>query len=70
MENITENMRFERIISFSWYDHALFGLMLGLSTIIGIYFGFFDKKESSADQYLLGGKEMKIFPIAMSLVAR
>lgn len=60
----------DKIIYFSWYDYALFAIMLALSTAIGIYFGCFGNKQSSADDYLLGGKEMEIFPISMSLVAR
>lgn len=55
-------------ITFYWYDYALFGLMLASSVLIGIYFGFFDKKEASADEYLFGGRTMKAIPIALSLV--
>lgn len=57
-------------IEFSWYDYCLFTLMLGLSVLIGIYFGYFGKKQTTANEYLLGGKTMKVFPVAMSLVAR
>lgn len=59
-----------KTVEFSWYDYTLFGLMLGLSSMIGVYFGCFGKKQSSADEYLLGGKEMHVLPIALSLVAR
>lgn len=55
-------------ITFYWYDYALFGFMLTCSVLIGVYFGFFDKKESSADEYLFGGRTMKAIPIALSLV--
>lgn len=44
-------------------------MTLGMSLVIGIYFGLV-KKQDSAEHYLLGGKEMKILPVAMSLVAR
>lgn len=54
---------------FSWLDYTLFTLMLVLSALIGIYFGVF-KKQDSTKEYILGGKTMKTFPIAMSLVAR
>lgn len=57
-------------ISFSWYDYAFFALMLLLSTLIGIYFGCFGKKQSTANEYLLGGKSMNTFPVSMSLIAR
>lgn len=57
-------------IWFSWYDYLLFSLMLGLSALIGVYFAFCTKKKQvTADEYLLGGKEMTVFPIALSLTA-
>lgn len=60
----------ENKLQFSWYDYCLFMFMLGLSVLIGIYFGYFGKKQSTANEYLLGGKSMKVWPVAMSLVAR
>ncbi|XP_026482003.1 sodium-coupled monocarboxylate transporter 2-like [Ctenocephalides felis] len=44
--------------------------MLALSTLIGVWFGFFSKtKQDSTADYLMGGKSMGTFPIAMSLIA-
>lgn len=57
-------------IQFAWYDYCIFCVMLGSSVVIGIYFGCFGKKQNSAQEYLLGGKNMKVLPIAISLVAR
>ena len=57
-------------LSFSWYDYILFGIMLGVSALIGIYFGCFGTKQSTANEYLMGDKKMKVFPISVSLVAR
>lgn len=57
-------------LGLSWYDYILFSLMLFISVVIGIYFGFFGKKQSTSKEYLMGGKEMKVLPIAISLVAR
>lgn len=55
---------------FTSFDYGLFGLMLFLSAAIGIYFGFFAKrKQNTTTEYLLGGKDMKFFPIAASLIA-
>ncbi|XP_022915695.2 sodium-coupled monocarboxylate transporter 2-like [Onthophagus taurus] len=59
----------ENIQKFQFFDYTLFGLMLMLSVMIGIYFGCFGKKQSSANEYLFGGRTMNIFPIATSLVA-
>lgn len=55
---------------FTSFDYMLFGLMLATSAAIGIYFGFFAKrKQNNTTEYLLGGKKMKFFPIAASLIA-
>ncbi|XP_047002240.1 sodium-coupled monocarboxylate transporter 1-like isoform X2 [Schistocerca americana] len=49
-------------------DYAVFAGMLGVSAAIGVYYGFC-APASSADEYLMGGRSMKTFPIAMSLIA-
>jgi Na+/proline symporter len=55
---------------FGWLDSCFFILMLVLSTAIGVYFGFWGKKEDSPEEYLLAGKSMSTLPVAVSLVAR
>lgn len=60
----------EKFLTFSWIDYVLFSGMFGLSGLIGIYFGCFGSKQATTKEYLLGGKNMSIFPIAMSLIAR
>ncbi|KAF2892090.1 hypothetical protein ILUMI_14083, partial [Ignelater luminosus] len=55
-------------ILFSWFDGALFFTMMSLSALTGVYFGFF-KKQNTTKDYLHGGKQMKVFPVAMSLTA-
>lgn len=55
---------------FSAVNYAVFGLMLAMSALIGVYFGFFaKKKQDNTVEYLLGGKKMNFFPIAASLIA-
>ncbi|XP_024877415.1 sodium-coupled monocarboxylate transporter 1-like isoform X2 [Temnothorax curvispinosus] len=61
----TENL--DRFV-FGWLDYALFSLLLLVSLLIGVYFGFFSKQDSTTE-YLLGGKRMGCFPVAMSIVA-
>lgn len=56
-------------VTFSWIDYGLFLLMLSMSLLIGLYFGFCGHQDS-ADEYLLGGKKMSAIPIGISLVAR
>ncbi|PSN54821.1 hypothetical protein C0J52_02922 [Blattella germanica] len=66
--NVTEETEATRLF-FDWLDFTLFGLMLGLSTLIGIYFGYWGKKEDSPKEYLHGGKTMSTLPVAVSLVS-
>lgn len=54
---------------FTWTDYTFFGGMLTISTLIGIYFGFFGKKQNTANEYLMGGKQMHAIPISVSQVA-
>lgn len=56
--------------SFGTVDYAVFVLMLSISLLIGVYFGFFGHGADNTEEYLLGGKRMKTIPIAFSLVAR
>jgi hypothetical protein len=69
--NLTEDTAEHMIrLYFGWLDFSVFGLMLGFSALIGIYFGFCDKKQESRVDYLFGGKALKTLPVAVSLVAR
>ncbi|XP_014362911.2 sodium-coupled monocarboxylate transporter 1 [Papilio machaon] len=53
---------------FSWADYVVFVFMLAISAVVGIYWGFV-KDQSSQNDYLLGGRNMKVIPVSMSLVA-
>ncbi|XP_044268114.1 sodium-coupled monocarboxylate transporter 1-like [Tribolium madens] len=55
---------------FDIFDYIVFGVMLIVSSLIGVYFAFFAKiKQDTTSEYLMGGKTMGIFPISMSLIA-
>ncbi|XP_058447768.1 sodium-coupled monocarboxylate transporter 1-like isoform X1 [Malaya genurostris] len=64
---------------FNWPDYLVFVMMLVSCIFIGIYFGYQDhmkhksqktaRRDSEALDYLVGGRKMKIFPVAVSLVA-
>lgn len=63
---------------FGWPDYLVFGLMLCVCMVIGVFFAWKTHKNrrnyklrrgSEALNYLVGGRKMKIFPVAMSLVA-
>ncbi|XP_045447639.1 sodium-coupled monocarboxylate transporter 1-like [Melitaea cinxia] len=53
---------------FSWVDYLVFVFMLAISAFVGVYWGFF-KKQTTQNDYLLGGRNMKVVPVSMSLVA-
>lgn len=59
-----------RNFTFGGVDYVVFILMLASSAAVGIYFGFFSKSKNTTDEYLMGGKQMKVIPIAISLIAR
>lgn len=67
---------------FGWPDYVVFLVMLVSCALVGVYFGFVEKKfkkkkfrtefyESEvAQDYLVGGRQMSVVPVALSLVAR
>jgi len=55
----------------SFLDYTIFCSLMLVSALIGVYFAFFAKqKQNTTAEYLMGGKNMAIFPITMSLIAR
>jgi solute carrier family 5 (sodium-coupled monocarboxylate transporter), member 8/12 len=70
----------ESLKRFGTADYAVFIAMLVSCSAVGLYFGYQDhmKRKNTATQmrrgsealdYLMGGRNMKVFPVAMSLVA-
>lgn len=67
----------EALNRFSIIDYGVLIGMLSCCSIIGLYFGFEDLKSrkkklstnSDAANYLMGGREMLVFPVALSLIA-
>ena len=49
-------------------DYVIFGLLLMVSSAIGIYFGFRQRKQMTSAEYLLASKSLSWFPICISLV--
>lgn len=57
--------------SFGIIDCAVFAGMLAISAVIGVYQAYKSRKnEDVVREYLVGGQNMSIFPITMSLIAR
>lgn len=67
------------LIRFTVTDYGIFVTMLICCILIGLYFGLEDHKkrkktinrnsESQANEYLMGGRNMPIVPISLSLIA-
>nr|XP_033338575.1 sodium-coupled monocarboxylate transporter 2-like [Megalopta genalis] len=56
--------------TFDLIDSAVFVGMLGISAIVGVYYAYESRKNADAvREYLVGGQNMSIFPISMSLIA-
>ncbi|XP_058799334.1 sodium-coupled monocarboxylate transporter 1-like [Phymastichus coffea] len=53
---------------FSWIDYVIFISLLGISLLIGFYYGFCSK-QNSVTEYLFGGKTMGYIPVAISILA-
>ncbi|KAJ8686108.1 hypothetical protein QAD02_021902 [Eretmocerus hayati] len=53
---------------FSLADYGVFVAKLTACGCIGVYFGFV-RKSTGSDEYLVGGRNMNTFPVAMSLIA-
>ncbi|XP_069122617.1 sodium-coupled monocarboxylate transporter 1-like [Argopecten irradians] len=58
--------------TFTTFDYCLFVTVLLVSFFIGLYYMLKEKlakREATSDDILMGGREMPVFPVAMSLVA-
>ena len=55
--------------TFHWADYLVFALMLVICAGIGIAFGWFDRKKKSTKNFLLGGGDLSVFPVGVSIIA-
>ncbi|KAJ8955547.1 hypothetical protein NQ318_001377 [Aromia moschata] len=53
---------------FDWPDYAMFLTMLLICISVGVYYAF-SRKSVNAQEYLVGGRNMRVVPVAFSLVA-
>ncbi|KAI1290201.1 Sodium-coupled monocarboxylate transporter 2 [Halotydeus destructor] len=56
-------------INFSAVDYLVFVGLLIVSSLIGVFFGWRDRKQKSNAEFLTGGRNLSVFPVAMSLSA-
>lgn len=66
-KDLRKNM--ERQKFFGTADYIIFALTLLLSSAIGIYFAYRQRKKLSSNEYLRAGKSVPRFPLFVSMVA-
>ncbi|XP_035227704.1 sodium-coupled monocarboxylate transporter 2-like [Stegodyphus dumicola] len=54
---------------FGTVDYVVFAAMLAISAGIGIWYAIVDRKKSDTQEFLMGGRSLSIFPVAMSVLA-
>ncbi|NWR76894.1 SC5A8 protein, partial [Centropus unirufus] len=54
---------------FTAWDYVVFAAMLMVSAIIGIYYAFAGGGQKTSEDFLMGGRRMNAFPVALSLTA-
>lgn len=62
MEHIVKNV-------FGVTDYIVFGIMLLISAGIGVWYAIVDRKKSNTQEFLMGGRSLSVFPVAMSVLA-
>ena len=55
--------------TFHTVDYAIFGITLVISALIGLYYAIKDRRRNTTEEYLLAGRGMHWFPVAMSLTS-
>ncbi|XP_063958267.1 sodium-coupled monocarboxylate transporter 1-like [Lytechinus pictus] len=56
------------VVGLGAWDYVLFAIMLVVSAAIGIYSACSGGRQRTADEYLLGNREMSIIPVALSMM--
>lgn len=55
--------------TFHWVDYFIFISMLVISAGIGIFYAIRDKRQQTTANFLLGGRQMSLLPVTLSLMA-
>lgn len=63
-------INFQITNSLAWADYVVIGCCLLISTSIGIYFAYKDRKKAEdLENYLMAGRSLPAFPVAVSLTS-
>jgi uncharacterized membrane protein len=55
---------------FKWPEYMVFASVLVASMGIGVFYGFFSKKNQTNEEFLMAGRQMSVFPVTLSLICR
>ncbi|XP_077564135.1 sodium-coupled monocarboxylate transporter 2-like isoform X2 [Haemaphysalis longicornis] len=55
--------------SFHAADYAVLVAVLGLSSSIGVYFAWKDRRSTNNKEFLVGNRQLQVFPVTMSMMA-
>jgi len=55
---------------FKWPEYMVFASVLVASMGIGVFYGFFHKKNKTNEEFLMAGRQMSVFPVTLSLICR
>lgn len=58
------------VVEFSHVDYAIVTVLLLISLAIGVFIAFFHNGGQTTDDFMFGGFNMSILPVALSLLAR
>lgn len=56
-------------MTFHWADYLVFSLSLAVGLVLGFIFMFTGGRQSTTDEYLLGGRDMSPVTVGASMVA-
>jgi len=54
---------------FDTWDYVVLGMMLVISAAIGVYYRFTGGRQKTTQEYLLGDRNLPVYPVAVSLMA-
>ncbi|ODN05899.1 Sodium-coupled monocarboxylate transporter 2 [Orchesella cincta] len=53
---------------FKWPEYCVFVAVLVVSMGIGVFYGFFNKKNRTHEEFLMASRSMSVFPVTLSLI--
>ena len=57
------------VVTFHWADYLVFVLFLVFSAVLGAVIGYRNRKRATTGDFLMGGRDMHYFPVALSMQA-